>query len=48
MSCSFVVEGVGNGGSLALFWNNEIKVQILSYSVHHIDSLVWDGCHHAT
>jgi hypothetical protein len=31
-----------------LFWCDEIKIQILSYGLHHIDMLLWDGIHHAT
>jgi hypothetical protein len=43
----FIVDGVGKGGGLALFWCDEIKIQVLSYGLHHIDTLIWDGVHHA-
>jgi hypothetical protein len=32
---------------LALFWDESIKVEIFSYGLHHIDTLIWDGVHHA-
>jgi hypothetical protein len=28
------------GGGLALFWSDEIKIQVLSYGLHHIDTLI--------
>jgi hypothetical protein len=43
----FVVEGKGKGSGLALFWDDSIKISILSCGLHHIDTLVWDGKHHA-
>jgi hypothetical protein len=43
----FIVDGQGKGGGLALYWNDLIKVDILSYGMHHIDTLIWDGNHHA-
>jgi hypothetical protein len=46
MNNCFVVDGVGRGGGLALYWNDEIKIQVLSYGLHHVDTLVWDGVHH--
>jgi hypothetical protein len=39
----FVVDGVGKGGGLGLFWDEAIKVDILSYGLHHIDCLIWSG-----
>jgi hypothetical protein len=39
-------DGFGNGGGLALYWKDEIKIQLLSYRLHHIDTLVWDGVHY--
>jgi hypothetical protein len=42
-----VVDGEGKGGGLALFWSDEIKMDILSYGLHHIDAIVWDDSHHA-
>jgi hypothetical protein len=43
----FIVDGHGKGGGLALFWDESINVEILSYGLHHIDTLIWDGTHHA-
>jgi hypothetical protein len=43
----FVVDGQENGGGIALFWDELIKISILSYGMHHIDTLIWDGNHHA-
>ncbi|KAH9668523.1 reverse transcriptase domain-containing protein [Citrus sinensis] len=36
----FVVDRDGMGGGLALFWNAKDKVEIKSFSKHHIDTLV--------
>jgi hypothetical protein len=47
MENCFVVKGRGKGGGLTLFWNNSIKFSIVSYGLHHIDTIVWDGVHHA-
>jgi endonuclease/exonuclease/phosphatase (EEP) superfamily protein YafD len=47
MSISFVVDGHGKGGGLALYWEDSIKITILSYGMHHIDTLIWHGEHHA-
>jgi hypothetical protein len=47
MNNCLVVDGVGKGGGLALYWNDEVKIQVLSYGLHHNDTLVWDGVHHA-
>lgn len=38
--CCFYVSPVGSKGGLALFWNANANVNILSYSCGHIDSLV--------
>jgi hypothetical protein len=43
----FVVDGEGKGGGLTLFWDESIRVEIFSYGLHHIDTLIWDGVHHA-
>jgi hypothetical protein len=43
----FVVDGQGKGGGLALYWLDSIKVDILSYGMHHIDTIIWDDSHHA-
>jgi hypothetical protein len=40
---SFVLDGVGKGGGLLLFWDDSIKIDILLYGLHHIDTLIWDG-----
>jgi endonuclease/exonuclease/phosphatase family metal-dependent hydrolase len=36
----FVVSSTGRSGGLAIFWNNSIKLDILSYSQYHIDAVV--------
>lgn len=43
----FTVERNGLGGGLALLWNDEIVVDIKSYSMHHIDVVVHmnNGCY---
>jgi hypothetical protein len=46
MSKSFVVDGHRKGGGLALYWEDLIKITILSYGMHHIDTLIWDGENH--
>ena len=38
----FVVEGIGKGGSLALLWMEERKVEIRSFSKYHIDARISD------
>lgn len=43
----FVVHDRGKGGGLGLFWDESIKIDILSYGLHHIDTLIWDGDHPA-
>jgi hypothetical protein len=47
MNNCFVVDGQGKGGGLALYWDDSSKLNILSYGQHHIDTLIWDGVHHA-
>jgi hypothetical protein len=47
LSNIFIVDGQEKGGGLALYWSDLIKVDILSYGMHHIDTLIWDGNHHA-
>jgi hypothetical protein len=37
---SFVVDGIGKGDGLALFWDDSINISILSYDLHHIDTLI--------
>jgi hypothetical protein len=41
------VDGRGKGGSLALFWDQSIKITILSYGPHYINTLIWNADHHA-
>jgi hypothetical protein len=43
----FVVDGHGKGGGLVLFWDDSLKISILSYILHYIDTLIWDADHHA-
>ena len=37
---SYAVNNQGRSGGIGLFWNNSIKVEILSYSVYHLDVFV--------
>jgi hypothetical protein len=37
---TFAVSSFGRSGGLRIFWNNEIKLEILSYSQYHIDTSV--------
>jgi exonuclease III len=37
---AFAVSSSGRSGGLAIFWNNEIKIDILPYSQYHTDSIV--------
>ena len=37
---SFDVDASGRSGGLAMFWNNEINIEILGYSKYHIDGRV--------
>jgi hypothetical protein len=48
MDNSFLVDGKGKGGGLALYWDNSIKLNIVSYGMHHINMLIWDGDHHTS
>jgi hypothetical protein len=45
---ALVVDGQVKGGGIVLFWNESIKIIVLSYGLHYIDILVWDGDHHAS
>jgi hypothetical protein len=47
LSNCFIMDGQGKDGGLALYWSDLIKVDILLYDMHHIDTLIWDGNHHA-
>ena len=37
---SFAVSSSGRSGGLGIFWNEEIKLEVLGYSKYHIDALV--------
>jgi hypothetical protein len=37
---SFAVSSSGRSGGLGLFWNKEIKIEILPYSQYHLDAVV--------
>jgi hypothetical protein len=37
---AFAVSSTGRSGGLAIFWNNEIKIELLPYSQYHIDAIV--------
>jgi hypothetical protein len=43
----FVVDGEGKGGGLTLYWDDSIKIDIISFGRHHIGTLIWDGERHA-
>jgi hypothetical protein len=45
---ALVVDGHGKGGGLVLFWDESIKLTMLSYGLHYINTLVRDGDHHAS
>jgi hypothetical protein len=45
---ALVVDGLGKGGGLMLFWDESIKLTMLLYGLHYIDTLVWDGDHHGS
>jgi hypothetical protein len=36
----FVIDNAGKGGGLALFWDDSIKLDIISYGMHYIDKVV--------
>jgi hypothetical protein len=31
-----------------MYWDDSIKLTVLSYDLHFIDTLIWDGDHHAS
>ena len=37
---SFAVDSRGRSGGIGIFWNNEIKLEILGYSDYHVDCSV--------
>jgi hypothetical protein len=45
---AFVVDGYGKGEGLALFCSDSIKLIVLSYGVHYIDTLIWEDDHQAS
>jgi hypothetical protein len=45
---SFVIDGHGKRGGLVLYGEESIELSVLSYGQHHIDTLIWDGNHHAS
>ena len=40
---SFAVSSSGRSGGLGIFWNNEIKLDLLPYSQYHIDCIITEG-----
>ena len=40
---SFAVSSSGRSGGLGMFWNNNIKVEILPYSQYHLDTIITEG-----
>lgn len=40
---SFAISSAGRSGRLGVFWNNNIRVQILPYSQYHIDTIVTEN-----
>jgi hypothetical protein len=43
MKGCFQVKGNGKGGGIALYWTEDVNVQLLSFSDRHIDSHVSGG-----
>jgi hypothetical protein len=43
----FIVDSHGKGSGLAMFWNDSMKLDILLYGLHHIDTLIWSEGRHA-
>jgi exonuclease III len=39
----FAVSSDGRSGGLGIFWNNEIKLQLLPYSQYHVDAIITEG-----
>lgn len=39
----FIVDGCGKGGGLALFWDESINVDLKSYNMRHIDSVITEN-----
>jgi hypothetical protein len=36
----FAVSSTGRSGGLGMFWNNDIKLEILPYSQYHLDAII--------
>lgn len=43
MKHCYAVKGDGKGGGLALYWGEGMKVELLSYGMHHIDVHIREG-----
>lgn len=41
--CCLVVESEGRSGGLAMLWQNELNLTIMSYSKHHISAHIIEG-----
>jgi hypothetical protein len=39
---SFAVSSSGRSGGLGIFWNEEINLEIVGYSLYHIDAIIDD------
>jgi hypothetical protein len=39
----FLVDGTCKGGGLALYWDESLKLDIVLYVLHHIDTTVWSA-----
>ena len=40
--------GMAKEGGLALYWDETIKVETLSYGLHHIDTLIRDNSNYSS
>jgi len=41
--CSFAISSEGRSGGLSIFWNNNVRVEILPYSQYHIDAIITEN-----
>lgn len=39
----FIVPSEGSNGGLALFWDSELRIKVLGFSLSHIDAIVEGG-----
>jgi hypothetical protein len=39
---AFAISSSGRSGGLGVFWNNEMKIDILPYSQYHLDAVVME------